>query len=180
MDLLRGQCIRKLLLWALGVAKNDEEREWIRNCLDEDGDLKLLVDMRTLRDIYQLTASRPWIFANFEWDQLNYFRTVPEQVDVELEAHGPELDVMKCAVLCPATEDEAICLICQDDMADKDKDCVCTVACEHIFRRGCLRDVIKGIQRYSNKCPRCRQELCSARPRRPRIDESDDWESDDE
>ncbi|RAR01493.1 putative oxidoreductase [Stemphylium lycopersici] len=122
-------------------------REWIHNCLGAGDDLELLMDTKTIRDIYQLMTSRPWIFGNFEWNQLSYFRnleisttTMLEQVDVELEAAGPELDVLGWL----------------------------------------LEDLINGVQTYSNKCPRCRQELCPARPSRPRLDDSDDWESDDE
>lgn len=146
MELLHDHCIQKLLLRALGVADNDHEREWIHNCLGAGDDLELLMDTKTIRDIYQLMTSRPWIFGNFEWNQLSYFRnleisttTMLEQVDVELEAAGPELDVLGCTILCPITEEGVVCLICHNDMAGKDNDCVRTVACGHIFHKGCLR-----------------------------------------
>ncbi|PSN71838.1 hypothetical protein BS50DRAFT_583471 [Corynespora cassiicola Philippines] len=91
---------------------------------------------------------------------------IPEHMkDVELIACGPPIKVRSCAH--PALpEKEDICLVCMYDF-DKPARClpVSLDACGHVFHRQCLRQLINGIQKSSNKCPTCRTIICRERDR---------------
>lgn len=39
--------------------------------------------------------------------------------------------------------------------------------CCHTFYRNCLRELVNGISTFSNKCPKCREQICEPRAKKP-------------
>ena len=70
------------------------------------------------------------------------------------------------------------CTICGEPLAllrRPDSQMAMRVHCDggHIYHYDCLSTLINGIDAYANKCPVCRQEICSLRRSKPIIDEVD-------
>jgi len=80
-------------------------------------------------------------------------------------------------------EPDATCTICGDALAVVERPCLqmpMRAHCSggHMYHYECLTMLINGIDAYANKCPVCRQEICSLRRSKPIID--DDEEMDEE
>jgi hypothetical protein len=64
------------------------------------------------------------------------------------------------------------CAICGDGLAvveEPGPQMTMRVGCDggHMYHYACLAHLINGIEAYANKCPICRQEICSLRRSRP-------------
>lgn len=109
--------------------------------------------------------------------------------DVGFEPCGPTLHPISYAT--PVTDfsslEGEVCNVCVESLADNSHQAVKIDICGHFVHHGCLSALINNIQKWSNKCPACRQQIWPPRAKRALVcdeveeDESDEgWEEDDE
>ena len=97
---------------------------------------------------------------------------------VQFEAVGPELDIADFAKPRLAISGDESCAICLEKFVmypnPKTPEGVMELRCGHIFHRGCMNEVINGIEKSSCRCPLCREKICPERARRPILDDPED------
>ncbi|KAI4666392.1 uncharacterized protein J4E79_002430 [Alternaria viburni] len=106
--------------------------------------------------------------------------------DVEREPDSPRRTARICSSpvrVASEIEPDAVCTICGDALAVVEGlslQMPMRAHCSggHMYHYECLTMLINGIDAYANKCPVCRQEICSLRRSKPIID--DDEEMDEE
>ncbi|KAI4646234.1 uncharacterized protein J4E78_009155 [Alternaria triticimaculans] len=106
--------------------------------------------------------------------------------DVEREPDSPRRSARICSSPVRTADEigpDAACAICGDALAVVEGPCLqmpMRAHCSggHVYHFECLTMLINGIDAYANKCPVCRQEICSLRRSKPIID--DDEEMDEE
>ncbi|KAI4626495.1 hypothetical protein J4E83_003646 [Alternaria metachromatica] len=107
--------------------------------------------------------------------------------DVDREPDSPRRSARICSSPVRTADEigpDATCTICGDALAVVEGLCLqmpMRVHCSggHIYHYECLTMLINGIDAYANKCPVCRQEICSLRRSKAIIDD-DDEEMDEE
>ncbi|KAH7412248.1 hypothetical protein DE146DRAFT_628232 [Phaeosphaeria sp. MPI-PUGE-AT-0046c] len=88
--------------------------------------------------------------------------------DVELEPYGPRHKVEDLAELHPTPPKDEKCSICLEEYIGKGKDSPCRrlKICKHYFHGECIDAWINASHERAVSCPNCRTEICAARPRR--------------
>ncbi|KAI4933495.1 uncharacterized protein J4E92_003162 [Alternaria infectoria] len=110
--------------------------------------------------------------------------------DVDREPDSPRRSARICSSpvrVASEIEPDAACTICGDALVVVEGPCLqmpmrANCSGGHIYHYECLTMLINGIDAYANKCPVCRQEICSLRRSKPIIydDEEMDEELDEE
>lgn len=102
--------------------------------------------------------------------------------DVSREPDSPRRSPLICSTPVNTADDiepNTSCAICGDThflLQGLDPQMTIRARCtgRHMYHYACLATLINGIDAYANKCPICRQEICSLRRSRPVIDDEVD------
>jgi len=83
--------------------------------------------------------------------------------DVKWEGTGPRI-LAKSVAKQVQLGTKAICPVDLEPFDVRNADTVAwEVGCGHAFHAQCLKDLVNGIEKNSNRCPLCRAEICDAR-----------------
>lgn len=85
--------------------------------------------------------------------------------DVSVEASGPELNARDFASLHTPSLKDSVCPVCLNGF--RFESAMQLNCCSHHLHLDCLQEMNNKVEKSSNKCPECRQEICPPSERRP-------------
>ncbi|KAJ8117428.1 hypothetical protein OPT61_g1366 [Boeremia exigua] len=91
--------------------------------------------------------------------------------DVELEAHGPPINIAQFTVDKEPAED-AFCTFCQEQITSAHTDdmrCIKPTACSDVFHAKCLDSWVNSTSGNSNRCPNCKVQMTVERRLRRQV-----------
>jgi hypothetical protein len=142
-----------------------EKTTWIKNVLllyDFLGDRDLIHNPLQPKDNYI-----SGYFAHYRLSRSNLERAnrLMNMEDVPFVPTGPPLDPLHYTDPIQVTNINEMCVLCQDEFGNDAT--VMLRACKHIMHLECLRTMINGVERNSNRCPLDRKRICPRRTRQP-------------